>query len=103
MNFLDIISDSPKIYIFKKRKNKTNLDGVFTLVYLIIFILITVAYLYDYFESAPYQYNDFYKNINEENREKIKKENKDYNPNITFRFEILDKNFNRSNDKFVFF
>ena len=69
MNVLDLISDSLRIYIFQKRTNKTNLGGIFTLVYLIILILITLAYLYGYFESAPYQYNDFYKYINEEDRE----------------------------------
>lgn len=103
MDVLDLISDSSRIYIFQKRTNKTNLGGIFTLVYLIILILITVAYLYDYFESAPYQYNNFYKYINEEDRAKLKKENKDYTPDITFRFVILDKNFSRVNDKFVFY
>ena len=48
MNILDIISESPKAYIFQKSSNKTNLGGIFTLFYLVFLIAIIIGYMYDY-------------------------------------------------------
>ena len=48
MNILDFIIDSPRTYIFQKKTNKTNLGGVLTFIYLIILLLIIIAYIYDY-------------------------------------------------------
>ena len=63
MNILDIISDSPKIYIFQKSSNKTNLGGIITLVYFIILVLISIAYIYDFYHANYFQFNYFFKNI----------------------------------------
>ena len=103
MNILDIISDSPKIYIFQKSSNKTNLGGIITLVYFIILVLISIAYIYDFYHVNYFQFNYFFKNIKKEDREKLKTENKDFNPNLTFTIEISNRNNILSNDKFVLY
>ena len=103
MNILDIISDSPKVYIFQKSSNKTNLGGIITLVYFIILVLISIAYIYDFYHVNYFQFNYFFKNIKKEDREKLKTENKDFNPNLTFTIEILNRNNILSNDKFVLY
>ena len=101
MNIFDFISDSPRIYIFQKKANKTNLGGVLTFFYLIILLLIIIAYMYDYYNNEQFQYTYFYKNIKEEDRKKYKEE---HNQKKTFRFEIRDKfEENILNDKFAFF
>ena len=62
MNVLDFISGSPRTFIFQKGSNKTNLGGVLTFIYLIILLVIIVAYLYDYFTHDKYDYSYFYTN-----------------------------------------
>ena len=46
MQKLDFLSGAPKTFIFEKSSNKTNLGGVFTLIYLIIVLLIFLVYIY---------------------------------------------------------
>ena len=48
MHRLDFLSGAPKTFIFEKSSNKTNLGGVFTLIYLIIVLIISLAYIVDY-------------------------------------------------------
>lgn len=48
MNFLDFLSESPKLFIFQKEVNKTNFGGFLMLIYLIAMALITVYYIIDY-------------------------------------------------------
>ena len=102
MNTLDLISDSPRLYIFQKGSNKTNLGGILTIVYFIILILIFMAYLYNYLNGDDYQYSYFYKSINLEKRERLKKENENYNPEINIQFEIRDKDNKIPEEKFSF-
>ena len=66
MNVIDIISNSPKIYIFQKSSNKTNLGGVFTLIYFLFLSGIFIGYLYDYYVYEKYEYNFFYKYFSDE-------------------------------------
>ena len=48
MEKLDFLSGAPNTFIFEKNSNKTNLGGVFTLIYLIIVLIIFIAYIFDY-------------------------------------------------------
>lgn len=57
MHFLDFISDSPKLFIFQKESNKTNLGGIFFLIYLILVILIFVFYIHDYKEKEKFTFS----------------------------------------------
>ena len=47
LNFLDILSDSPKNFIFKKEANKTNFGGFLTIIFLLVFLLFTILYILD--------------------------------------------------------
>ena len=53
---LDFLTDSPKIFIFQKDKNKTNFGGILFLIYIIVMILISLIYLADYSMNEKYSY-----------------------------------------------
>ena len=100
MHGLDFISDSPRTYIFQKDSNKTNLGGVLGLVYIIIFILIAVAYILEYSLNEKFEFSYFYKQLtNKEERQEYLKDEK-INPNITFYFDIEDENGNPLDESF---
>ena len=99
MNKLDFLSGAPKTFIFERNSNKTNLGGVFTLIYLIIIVLIIFAYIYS-FEvnikySLLYSYEHEYNYNNKNVEEKLKDER--FNPEITYNIrmntKINDSNF----------
>ena len=74
MNALDFMSDSPRINIFQKNSNKTNLGGILTFIYLFFLLFIIVAYLFYYFNYEKYEFSYFYKYLlNETQREELKK------------------------------
>ena len=85
MHGLDFISDSPRTYIFHKGSNKTNLGGILGLVYIIIFILISVAYILEYILNEKYEFSYFYKTLIKEEQDKKREE---ANQNIGFQFEL---------------
>ena len=88
MHGFDFLSNAPTNFIFEKNSNKTNLGGVFTLIYLIIVILITIAYMYDY--SANSKYTVLYRSENifkYDIESKIARDHDEVlNPKITFNF-----------------
>ena len=55
MHFLDFVSESPRNFIFQKEANKTNLGGVISFLYLLILIIISSGYLYDYYKNDKYE------------------------------------------------
>ena len=59
MYFLDYLNESPNIFIFQKKANKTNFGGVLFLLYIIIMILISFAYILDYALNEKYIYESF--------------------------------------------
>ena len=85
MNSLDFLSKSPNALIFGQKSSKTNLGGVLTLIYLVIVLIIVVAYLFDYGVNSKYSVlyiseNEF---ISEkETYERFEDEN--LNPEISF-------------------
>ena len=90
MQKLDFLSGAPKTFIFEKSSNKTNLGGVFTLIYLIIVLIIFLVYIYDYEVNPKYEAQfsskHFYKSDDEYMNNKIKDEK--LNPKLSFRFEF---------------
>ena len=56
MNKIDFLSGSPDIFIFGQKSNKTQLGGYLTLIYLIIVLIISIAYMYDYYANNKYCY-----------------------------------------------
>ena len=88
MHPLDIISESPNLFIFKKESNKTNFGGFLFLIYLIIIILIFIYYLINYIEGDKYIVQSFsHFNIRSYDERRKRNENINYNPNITIRYK----------------
>ena len=89
MHPLDIISNSPNLYILRKESNKTNFGGFLFLIYLIIIITIFVYYIIDYTKNDKYiiqSFNHF--NIKSDKEKEERNKNDFYNPTINFTLEI---------------
>ena len=56
MYFLDFLSSSPKFFIFQKETAKTNFGGILFLIYIIIMISISLAYIVNYAVNDKYTY-----------------------------------------------
>ena len=79
MHFLDFLSGSPKIFIFQQETAKTNLGGILFLIYIIIMLSISLAYIIDYAINDKYTYE--IKNIdNTTNNEILLIDGIEYNP-----------------------
>lgn len=105
MHPLDILSDSPHLYLFQKVSNKTNLGGFLFLIYLIIIIIIIVYYIVDYTKNEKYIIESF-THFNMKTEKEKEERNKDqlYNPNINFTIDLTLENEGGSlGDKFIFF
>ena len=96
MNRFDFLSIAPKSLIFEGASNKTNLGGVFTLIYLIIVLLISFINIYDYLVNDKYivTYTHDYRHINNDNQDEAKKQiekrynDPNLNPKISFKFQL---------------
>ena len=95
---LDFLSGAPKTFIFARDSNKTNLGGIFTLIYLILTLLIAYISIYFYIKkqnySVVYTYEEEYLNINSD-KHTNKLTNEKLNPEITYKFE-MDLNVDKS-------
>ena len=101
MHPLDIISESPNLFIFQKESNKTNLGGFVFLIYLIIIVLIFIYYLIDYIEGDKYNIQSFsHFNLRSNDEVKRRNENINYNPNINFKLELRDISFKSLDNKY---
>ena len=99
MNGFDFLSEAPKNFLFGRNSNKTNLGGIFTLIYLLIVITIIITYLYEYTVTPTYSYLYSYDHQYKADNESVIKRynNKDLNPDITFNMRIAGKDTNKSN------
>ena len=100
MNPIDLISNSPKVYIFQKISNKKNLGGLLTLIYFIFLILLFVIYFYDYSVYEKYEYHDFYKFFESNEQIMTKKKDPEYNPPTNFSFEVYNEFGNKLTENF---
>ena len=69
MNSLDFFNYPPQYSIFQKETNKTVFGGVLFLIYLIVMLFISLAYILDYainekFEIEYYKVNSFFNKKN---------------------------------------
>ena len=98
MNKLDFLSGAPKTFIFARDSNKTNLGGIFTLIYLIVVFFIAYYSIYIYIKkqnyTVVYTYEEEYLNINGDEHKK-KLNNDKLNQEITYKFEMVS-NVNKS-------
>ena len=101
INCLDFISDSPKLFIFQKQSNKTNLGGIFFFIYLILVILIFIFYIYDYKKKEKFTFsNAFIEDLVFSDEEERRLNSLEYNPVLNFSFDILDANEKSLDERF---
>ena len=93
MHPLDIISQSPNLYLFQKQSNKTNFGGFLFLVYLVLIILVLIYYIVEYIRNPTYTIQSF-NHFNFKTEKEIKERNNDeiYNPNIEFNITVQNLN-----------
>ena len=97
MHKFDFLSGAPKTFIFGKSSNKTNLGGVFTLIYLIIVLIISLAYIVDYelnpkYEAQLSSKHFFITDIDYfDNKEKDEKLNPKLSFHIDFESDSIEK------------
>ena len=92
MHCFDFLSDSPRIFIFDRETNKTNFGGVLFLLYIIVMVLISLAYILDYALNDKYTF-DGTKNYNYiDNEEEIKKlnDNEELNPYVELSIDLIN-------------
>lgn len=101
---IDLLSAVPQILIFNQGSNKTVFGGVLSIIYVVIFLLIAIAYLVDYYGNDKYEVEyGIRQEVLSEEKEKEIIENPDYNPNLNFRVVLRDSNLNPLSDRFVLF
>ena len=100
LNVLDILSDSPKNFIFQKEANKTNFGGLLTVLFLSAFLLLSMLYILDYKERV-YDLDSAYEieylhllHTSLEDDYELLNSNPDLNPNKTFYITLLSENLN---------
>ena len=89
MHRFDIISGAPKTFIFQKNSNKTNLGGIFTILFIVMAFLIIFSYLYEYFVNDKYNVSYTYdeKYYEYEDEDKIYNDDKLY-PKIDYHLYV---------------
>ena len=98
----DFLSSSPHSFIFQRRANRTNFGGVLSLLYLVVFLIISSFYLIKYFNEDNYtiQYLYHERFITEE--EILKRVESDrYNPKINFCPSIKVKAEKEITNRFI--
>ena len=91
MDFLDFFSESPKVYIFKKETNKTKFGGFLFLIFIIVMIIISLAYILDYALNNSYkvEYTRYFNNsLSSENKIRFPSE---IDKEISFKFNIRNQ------------
>ena len=99
---IDLLSGGPQVSIFNQGSNKTLFGGILSLIYLIIFLLIAIAYLADY--SINDKYNVQYGIDQKERFENLEELSEDINlcPNIYYMFRLYNyNNYTELSDRFV--
>ena len=97
MHFLDFISGAPKTFIFQRDSNKTNLGGLFTVLFVAIMIVIIISYLYEYFANPKYSFTYSYDEIYYEDDEmnELYKDDNLY-PKMNFSFSIVQSHITKN-------
>ena len=92
MRNIDFLSEYPRIYIFEKEVNKTNLGGILFLLYAITMLIISVSYILLFYLNDTYKIE--YASINNQTLSQDSDEldkNPDLNPTLDFKMEIPHK------------
>ena len=89
MHPLDIISNSPNLYILQKNSNKTNFGGFLFLLYLLVILLIFIIYIIDYVQNDKYIIQSFsHFNLKSEKEINLRNADEFFNSNINFKLDL---------------
>ena len=88
MRQLDFLNQSPQIYIFHEKANKTSFGGCIFILFLLYMIFVSLLYVYDYIVNEKYEieYSRYYSPISQEKRDLLNSD-PELNPKLNF---ILD-------------
>ena len=93
---VDILSEGPKISIFNQMNNKTLFGGTLSLIFIIIFLLISIAYLADYIMNDKYHIEYI---INQEGLPYMEQ----YDPTLDFQINLLNTDNLSLSDRFCIY
>ena len=113
MDYLDFFSESPKVYIFNKETNKTKFGGFLFIIFIVVMIIISLAYILDFAFNNSYKV-EFTRYFNSSsmmrlnNTDFIKYFPRELDQEFSFKINIRNHNFdpiieNEVNEEFVFF
>ena len=113
MDYLDFFSESPKVYIFNKETNKTKFGGFLFIIFIVVMIIISLAYILDFALNNSYKV-EFTRYFNSSsmmrlnNTDFIKYFPLELDQEFSFKINIRNHNFdpiieNEVNEEFVFF
>ena len=91
MKYIDIISQSPKNFIFQKESNKTNFGGIFSLIYFILILVIFLIYATIFLLNETYEITSFIsqgRGLDDDELKKIAQSEK-YNPTLKIKFSLV--------------
>ena len=101
---IDILSESPAVYIFNEDDNKTVFGGVLSLIFLIILFLVSFFYLTEYFGGDKYKVEyGIQQNYLTEKENEAFLNNSKYNPVLTFSLDFQTDNLTDLSERFVLF
>ena len=104
MHNLDILSESPPIYIFQGDSNKKPFGGFISILFILYMIFISAMYIYDYFVNEKYdiEYSRYYSPITGDERDRLNSD-PELNPEYNFVFKGADYIKNNYSNNFAFY
>ena len=93
---VDILSEGPKISIFNQMNNKTLFGGTLSLIFIIIFLLISISYLADYIMNDKYtiEYGIYQEGLTSK---------EEYDPNLDFQVDLSSTDIPNLSDRFCIY
>ena len=93
---VDILSEGPKISIFNQMNNKTLFGGALSLIFIIIFLLISIAYLADYIMNDKYtiEYGIYQEGLTSK---------EEYDPTLDFQVDLSSTDIPNLSDRFCIY
>ena len=93
---VDILSEGPKISIFNQMNNKTLFGGALSLIFIIIFLLISIAYLADYIMNDKYtiEYGIYQEGLTSK---------EEYDPTLDFQVDLSSRDIPNLSDRFCIY
>ena len=108
MKSLDFLAESPNIFIFNEKSNKTKFGGFLFLIFIFVMIIISIIFILDYALNPKYEIeyllikNLTYNPLDEKYFEELQELYKDpyINPKIKFNIEFLDMKLNNASERY---